>query len=108
MRQTIDLSAPDQCVELAAVFLIGAFEAERLQLTGLIGTYVPDVGPAGQIAYEYEIAGDFAADIVVGSRNSQTFCMIATCRATSCQRGHSSSGPHLLPWAARLHRCLDL
>ena len=51
------------------------FEHSR-QLCAFIGTYVPDIGPANLLAYELEVAGDFVADIVVGSRESQTFCMI--------------------------------
>src|SRR5213080_687514 len=58
------------------------FEAAR-QLSAFIGTYVSDIGPADLLAYEFQIAGDFAADVLVGNRQSQTFCMIELEEATS-------------------------
>jgi hypothetical protein len=51
------------------------FEGAR-QLSAFIGTYAPDIGPASLLAYEFEIGGDFIADIVVGNRGTQTFCMV--------------------------------
>ncbi len=45
-------------------------------LTAFIGTYFPDIGPANVLAYEFEIAGDFAADIVIGNLETQNFCMV--------------------------------
>lgn len=46
------------------------------QLCAFIGTYMPDIGPANLLAYEFQVAGDFVADIVVGNRETQQFCMI--------------------------------
>ena len=57
------------------------FEHSR-QLSAFIGTFVPDLGPADLLAYEFEIAGDFVADIVVGSRETQTYCMVELEEAT--------------------------
>jgi len=51
------------------------FEGSR-QLSAFIGTYVPDIEPGNLLAYEFEIAGDFIADIVIGNRETQTFCMV--------------------------------
>lgn len=51
------------------------FERSK-QLSAFIGTYAPDIGPANLLGFEFEIAGDFVADIVVGNRENQTFCMI--------------------------------
>lgn len=51
------------------------FEKAR-QLSAFVGTYVSDIGPANLLAYEFEIAGDFLADLIVGNRETQTFCMV--------------------------------
>jgi hypothetical protein len=45
-------------------------------LTAYIGTAIGmNLGIAGQIAYEFQLMGDFAADIVIGNREKQ-FCLI--------------------------------
>jgi hypothetical protein len=57
--------------------VIKPFFAQRRQLSALIGAFVPKIGPAAdQLAYEWQIHGDFAADIVVGNQQTRTFCLI--------------------------------
>lgn len=51
------------------------FKARR-QLAGLIGTFVPAVGPATEIAYEYSFLGDFSADLMVGNRSKGLFLAV--------------------------------
>jgi hypothetical protein len=46
------------------------------QLTAFIGTTIPDIGPANRLAYEFQIFGDYAADIVIGNFERKTFCAI--------------------------------
>jgi hypothetical protein len=55
--------------------LQGFFKA-RQQLTAFIGTFAPDIGPAKQLAYEYPLFGDFAADVVIGNRDHGEYCFI--------------------------------
>lgn len=55
---------------------IQPFFRKRKQLAAFIGTFAPDIGPATQIAYEYPIFGDFAADIVLGNRDRGEYCLI--------------------------------
>lgn len=55
---------------------IQEFFRNRKQLSAFIGTYAPDIGPAELIAFEFPFMGDFFADIVLGNRNSGTFCVI--------------------------------
>jgi hypothetical protein len=46
-------------------------------LSAFIGTFAPDIGAAAnRLAYEFEIGGDFSADIVVGNTKEQTYCMV--------------------------------
>jgi hypothetical protein len=45
-------------------------------LTAFIGTQFPEIGPANRLAYEFEIFGDFAPDIVLGNIDRQAFCAI--------------------------------
>lgn len=51
------------------------FKARR-QLAALIGTFVPAVGPATEIAYEYSFLGDFTADLVVGNRGRRRYLTV--------------------------------
>ncbi len=70
------------------------------QLCAFIGTYVADIGPANLLAYEFEVAGDFVADIVVGNRESQTFCMVEL--EDACPPGiFVSSGRRTKEWNPR-------
>lgn len=55
---------------------IQALFKQSLHLTAYIGTVLNlKVGVARQVAYEFELMGDFAADIVFGSREKQ-FCFV--------------------------------
>jgi hypothetical protein len=45
------------------------------QLAALLGIYAL-ASLADLVSYEFEIAGDFRADIVVGSLRSRSFCMV--------------------------------
>lgn len=50
------------------------FQASR-HLTAYIGTTTSNIGVAKQVAYEFQIVGDFAADIAFGHRERQ-FCFV--------------------------------
>lgn len=52
------------------------FFKSRAQLSSFIGTYGPNIGPAPQLAYEFPFFGDFAADIIVGSRKAREYLVI--------------------------------
>ena len=55
---------------------IQKFFERRKQLAAFIGTYAPDIGPAELIAFQFPFIGDFVADIVLGNRDTSTFCII--------------------------------
>ena len=76
-RELLDLgsllaarSALDERREIKPVF------RKSPQLAAFLGTYAPNVVPADRLAYEFQIAGDFGADIVVGNHATNTYCMI--------------------------------
>src|SRR5262249_11246053 len=62
--------------ELAERAEIQPFFKARRQLCAFIGTWFLDIGPAKRLAYELEILGDFAADIVVGNRERGAYCLV--------------------------------
>lgn len=55
---------------------IQSFFRSRKQLSAFIGTYAPDIGPANVIAFEFPFGGDFTADLVVGNKETNTFCVV--------------------------------
>ncbi len=60
--------------------ILGEREIQELfkaspHLTAYIGTAIGGIGVARQVAYEFQIMGDYAADIVVGRREKQ-FCFV--------------------------------
>ena len=55
---------------------ISPFFKTSKQLSAFIGTYAPDIGPASELTYEFSFLGDFAADLVVGSRNKKRYLVV--------------------------------
>lgn len=48
----------------------------RRQLAAFLGTYAPVVGTANRIAYEFPIFGDFIADLVIGNKDREAYCLV--------------------------------
>ena len=46
------------------------------QLSAFVGTCFPNIGPANRLAYEFDVFGDFTADIVIGNSERNVFCAI--------------------------------
>jgi hypothetical protein len=55
---------------------IQPFFKNRPQVSAFIGSYMRDIGPATDYAFEYPFYGDFAADLVVGDKSGRRFCVI--------------------------------
>jgi len=55
---------------------IQPFFKARPQLAAFVCSYMRDIGPATDHAFEYPFFGDFAADLVVGDREAGRFCLI--------------------------------
>jgi hypothetical protein len=66
----------DSKVELGERADIQAFFHRRRQLSAFLGTFVPHIGPANLIAFEFPFLGDFSADIVLGNRDAGEFCVV--------------------------------
>jgi hypothetical protein len=55
---------------------IQAFFKKRKQLSAFIGTFASKIGLADRLAYEFPLAGDFTADIMLGNKGKGIFCAI--------------------------------
>jgi hypothetical protein len=55
---------------------IQPFFRKREQLTAFLGTYIPDIGPANRLAYEFPLFGNFATDMIVGNAETGEYCLI--------------------------------
>src|SRR6266446_5318993 len=65
---------------LRSTNLLGEREIQKLfkaslHLTAYIGTTIGNIGVAKQVAYEFQIMGDYGADIVFGNPEKQ-FCFV--------------------------------
>jgi hypothetical protein len=52
------------------------FFKKHKHLSAFIGTYHPNLIKPDKIAYEYDIFGDFSADLVVGDSLTNSYCFI--------------------------------
>src|SRR5580692_4105257 len=55
---------------------IQPFFQSHEQLAAFLGTYVPEIGPATDIVFEYPIVGNFSADLIVGNKSASAFCLV--------------------------------
>lgn len=55
---------------------IQPFFKQRASISSFIGSYMRNIGPAGQICFEYNFFGDFAADLVLGDKPYRQFCVV--------------------------------
>lgn len=46
------------------------------QLVAFLGTCISNLGPANRLAYEFQIYGDFSADLFIGNFDKRTYCAI--------------------------------
>ncbi|MFO0965830.1 MAG: Shedu immune nuclease family protein [Gemmataceae bacterium] len=51
------------------------FEKSR-HLSAYLGTFSPNIGPATELAFRYPFFGDFAADLLLGSKKAGEFCVV--------------------------------
>jgi Domain of unknown function (DUF4263) len=70
-------------------------------LTPFIGTRIPEIGPADRLAYEFQVFGDFAADIVLGNFGRQTFCAIELEDAGAESVFHRAGAKATTEWGRR-------
>lgn len=46
------------------------------QLSAFIGMLIPGVSPADRIAFEFDVFGDFTADLVIGNSGRKAYCAV--------------------------------
>jgi hypothetical protein len=73
-----------------------------LQLAALIGTSISGVGPANRLAFEFDVFGNYTADLVIGNTDTQTFCAIEFEDARDNSVLHKTAGRAQKEWARRL------
>jgi len=76
------------------------FFKERDQLTALIGQYDPLLYP-NLLAYEYDIFGDFKADVAIGDSQSQHYCFVEMEDAKSSSLFKQKGAKASLDWSDR-------
>ncbi|WP_204103030.1 MULTISPECIES: Shedu anti-phage system protein SduA domain-containing protein [Spirulina sp. CCY15215] len=52
------------------------FFRKRVQLSLAIGAYYPEILQPDRIAFEYDLFGDFACDLVIGDSKRQSYCFV--------------------------------
>src|SRR5690349_18170177 len=52
------------------------FFKRRKDLSLIIGTYFPTISSLDRLAHEYEIDGDFVADLVIGDSTSHRYVLV--------------------------------
>jgi hypothetical protein len=78
------------------------FFKARLQLTAFIGSFVPDIGLANHLAFEFPVHGDFVADIVVGNKERHAYCLIELEDASHDSVFTAVKGKATREWSRRL------
>lgn len=62
--------------ELSETDDIHPFFKAREQLSAFFGTFLPDLGPATELAFEFPFFGDYRADLLVGNRATGEFLVV--------------------------------
>ncbi len=72
------------------------------QMAAFIGTAIPGIGPATRLAYEFDVFGDYAADLVIGNWETKTFCAIELEDARPNSVLHKTDSRAMKEWGRRL------
>lgn len=80
------------------------FFRERIQLSTFIGSYNINLARFNRIAFEYDIFGDFAADLVVGDFRKKSYCFIEFEDARLSSVFVSKTGKYSPDWSPRFEK----
>jgi hypothetical protein len=72
------------------------------QLAAFIGMSVPGIGMANRIAFEFDVFGNYTADLVIGNGNTQTYCAIEFEDARENSVLHKTASRAQKEWGRRL------
>ena len=89
----------DQQAELEEQRDIKPFFASHPQLAAFLGSYSADIFDYDLLAYEYQLFGDFACDLVVGDAKRQAYGFIELEEATPTSIYHRQGKKATLEWA---------
>ena len=77
------------------------FFRSRKQLSAFIGTYHPRMTSIDLLAFEYDIFGDFTADLVIGDSRTSSFLFVEFEDMTDKSIFRKLRGKHTPEWARR-------
>jgi len=88
--------------ELSERHDIQPFFKASAQLAAYMGTLMPGVCPADRFAFEFEVFGDYTADLVIGNVDQRTYCAIEFEDARPNSLLHKTPGRSQKEWGRRL------
>ncbi|RUT02046.1 hypothetical protein DSM106972_061210 [Dulcicalothrix desertica PCC 7102] len=80
------------------------FFRERTQLSVFLGSYHKNIERLNRVAFEYDIFGDFAADLVVGDSRKKSYCFIEFEDARLNSVFVSKPGRYCPEWSPRFEK----
>lgn len=80
------------------------FFRERHHLSAFVGSYHPKINRFDRIAFEYDLFGDFSADLVVGDSLKKSFCFVEFEEAASNSIFISKAGKSSPEWSPRFEK----
>ncbi len=80
------------------------FFRERTQLSVFLGSYHKNIERLNRVAFEYDIFGDFAADLVVGDSRKKSYCFIEFEDARPNSVFVSKTGKYCPDWSPRFEK----
>ncbi|MCH7754783.1 DUF4263 domain-containing protein [candidate division KSB1 bacterium] len=92
----------EENVELSENKDILPFFKKNQHLSAFIASYVPSISKYDLLAYEYDLFGDFAADLVVGDSRSKNFLFVEFEDAKKASVFKKTGGRSTPDWANRV------
>ena len=80
------------------------FFRDNHQLSAFIGSYHPKINRFNRLAFEYDIFGDFTADLVIGDSIKKSYCFVEFEDAASNSIFVSRSGKNTPEWSSRFEK----
>jgi Domain of unknown function (DUF4263) len=80
------------------------FFRERQHLSAFVGSYHPKINRFDRVAFEYDLFGDFAADLVVGDSVKKSYCFVEFEDAASNSIFISKPGKSSPEWSPRFEK----
>lgn len=72
------------------------------QLAAFIGSIIPGIGPASRLAYEFDVFGNYTADLMIGNPEKKAYCAIEMEDARPNSILNQTTGRAAKEWGRRL------